>query len=86
MAKWPVQMTKNNGPLKLLKPVTPEMQRRIWTETAHRLDNCRATKFIWVNYFITHTKVAGSIPNEVIAFLIALILTAAIWPWGQLSL
>jgi hypothetical protein len=39
----------------------------------------------WLRHYATSRKVAGSSPNEV-NILIDLILPAALWPWGRLSL
>jgi hypothetical protein len=39
----------------------------------------------WLRHYATRQKVAGSNP-DVVDFLIYLILPAALWPWGRLSL
>jgi hypothetical protein len=36
----------------------------------------------WLEHCVTNWKVAGSIPDGVIEFLID-ILPCALWPWGQ---
>jgi hypothetical protein len=41
----------------------------------------------WLGGYATSRKVAGSSPDEVIGFFsIDLIIPAALWPWGRLSL
>jgi hypothetical protein len=40
----------------------------------------------WLRYYAASQKVAVSSPDEVDFLLIALILPAALWPWGRLSL
>jgi hypothetical protein len=40
----------------------------------------------WLRHYATSRKLVGSIPDEVLDFLIDLILPAALWPWGQLGL
>jgi hypothetical protein len=38
----------------------------------------------WLRYCATSRKVAGSVPDYVVGFFIALILSAALWPWDRL--
>ena len=41
----------------------------------------------WLRHCDTSRKVAGSVPDYVIGFFfIGIILPAALWPWGRLSL
>jgi hypothetical protein len=56
------------------------------TTRRHILEESAFLTLSTFGHYATSRKVACSIPDEVIGFAIELILPAALWPWGRLSL
>jgi hypothetical protein len=67
------------------EPPTVQLVASLYTDYAIYIPGC-TMQVQYLRHCATSRKVAVSIPDGVTGFLIDIILSVALWPWGRLSL